>query len=212
MNALVQGLKSLVFGLLAPHECPGCQTTLPSHVVFCGDCAAAVLPIRACGTDGAFAGFDYGGPVAQSIRRYKYGPDRTLGTALARAFVWAVTPLSHAIDCVMPVPLARERLAERGFNQVAPLAGALAEAIGARFACHWLARRRATVAQASLDAKQRRALLDDNPFVATRSLRGLRIAVCDDVVTTGSTLLACEAALLRAGAARVIRVALARAD
>lgn len=211
--SLVAGLVRAALDVVAPPSCPLCRGRVQHPGVFCPPCALLVLPIRACGTDGVYAGFVYGGPLSEAIRRCKYDGDRFLASALGRAMAWAAPGPGAGVeaDVVIPVPLSRERLAERGFNQAAPLARALARRLDARAAPMLLARTRATRSQASQGAAGRRAILDDNPFRVTGSVRGLRVAVCDDVVTTGATLAACVTVLQAAGAAQVVGVALARA-
>lgn len=138
---------------------------------------------------------------------------------------------------VVPVPLSRQRWLERGFNQAEVLAegllgamlrGAAAassslgpvsiigdtgpvEARIARSVARWLSRTRETTAQTLVEPGQRFENLAQ-AFQATRDCAGAHIILVDDVMTTGATLDSATQALLEAGAARVIRVVLARAD
>lgn len=138
--------------------------------------------------------------------KYQGRPDlgRPLGAMLRRAVVTA----GLSSDLVVPVPLHSVRLAERGFNQASLLAREVAEACG-RFSVA-LRRREARQRQASLGREERLANLG-GAFVAD-GVRGRTIMLVDDVCTTGATLLACEQALLEAGATSVTPVALLRAD
>ena len=113
---------------------------------------------------------------------------------------------------VLPVPLAAERLRERGFNQSALLAKYLAPG---RMNQQILWRLRHTAPQAGLDRTLRLRNLQHSMAVnpsMSQAIRGSRVLLVDDVMTTGSTLKACTEALLEAGAKEVNCLVLARAD
>jgi len=114
-------------------------------------------------------------------------------------------------DFVLPVPLAAERLRERGFNQSALLAKYL---VPGRVTHQTLWRLRHTAPQAGLDRTLRLRNLQHsmavNPYML-QAIRGSRVLLVDDVMTTGSTLKACTEALLEAGAKEVNCLVLARA-
>ena len=113
---------------------------------------------------------------------------------------------------VLPVPLAAERLRERGFNQSALLAGYLAPG---RVSHQTLWRLRHTVPQAGLNRTLRLRNLQHSMAVnpcMSQAIRGSRVLLVDDVMTTGSTLKACTEALLEAGAKEVNCLVFARAD
>ncbi len=207
---------------LAPPRCAACDARVRWLAVFCPSCASTVVRAtrRAGGphaaNDGARpeAGFGYGGGVARALARMKYvsRPDlaRPLGDLLWRALQPHAVSLLGAV--VVPVPLHPVRLAERGFNQSALLAGRLAGRLGSPFRPRALARTRETRQQASLDRTARIANVA-GAFVTRTShaglVRGRTVLLIDDVATTGATLSACERALLGAGAAQVARLVLA---
>ncbi|MAF83712.1 MAG: phosphoribosyltransferase [Chromatiales bacterium] len=102
-------------------------------------------------------------------------------------------------DVIVPVPLHRRRWAARGFNQAAEIAAPVARQLGLSLrldACH---RIRHTLEQTSLTGSARRHNLV-GAFAAPDDLTGLRLAIVDDVLTTGSTALAVAAAVKAAGA------------
>lgn len=212
MFGLVLAFARAALDVAAPPVCPACSAPVARASPFCAACAADALPIRACGADGVYAAFAYGGPVAVAIRRAKYPGDPCVASGLGRAMRFAAPAGIEGVvaDLVVPVPLSRERLAERGFNQATPIARAVAAGLGAKAAPTAMRRLSSVRSQASQNASGRRAILDDNPFRVSAAVRGLRVVVCDDVVTTGSTLGACAAALRDAGAACVTGVVLAR--
>lgn len=107
------------------------------------------------------------------------------------------------------MPLHPARLAERGFNQARELAGPLARDLAIPLLDDACRRTIATPPQAGLTARQRYRNLD-GAFAASAGVRGLRLAVVDDVLTTGSTMTAMARELLRAGAASIEVWAVAR--
>ncbi len=125
-----------------------------------------------------------------------------------------------AIDLIVPVPLHRRRLRAREFNQATELAAALRETARALDAplgrvaldARALERTRDTPPQTGLDAPQRRRnVLDAFAVRDPARVRGRRVLLVDDVMTTGATADACAAALDRAGAAAVLVLTLCRA-
>ena len=114
-----------------------------------------------------------------------------------------------AADCVVPVPLHPGRLARRGYNQALELARPLAGRLGLPCEARLLERTRATPPQAgaSLAARKQNTW---GAFSASSGVRGVKILLLDDIVTTGSTLAAATAALLEAGAAGVSVAAVSR--
>jgi ComF family protein len=145
------------------------------------------------------------------IRRHKYGLDQSLQKALAE-FLGDDLPYSSA-DCevVIPVPLHSRRLWWRGFNQAALLAMTIARRLDKPLEVEALARSRLTTPQTSQDHDARRRNVR-RAFTVTRParIRGKRILLVDDVMTTGATVDECARVLMAAGAARVDVLTLAR--
>jgi ComF family protein len=114
-------------------------------------------------------------------------------------------------DLLMPVPLHWTRLLSRRYNQAALLAYAVHRAGGPRVAPDWLIRRRRTPSQGEFGPEGRlRNVRSAFALKAGKSVRGLKIVLVDDVLTTGATLEECARVLKRAGAAGVDALALAR--
>lgn len=145
------------------------------------------------------------------IRRHKYGLDQSLAKALAE-FLGEELPYSSAdCDVVVPVPLHPRRLWWRGFNQAALLAMTISRRLEKPLEVEALRRSRMTTPQTSQDHDARRRNVR-RAFAVTRPARikGRRILLIDDVMTTGATVDECARVLMAAGAARVDVLTLAR--
>ncbi|HVF43659.1 MAG TPA: double zinc ribbon domain-containing protein [Pyrinomonadaceae bacterium] len=156
------------------------------------------------------------GPYAGALRASVLGLKREpfVHARLARLLASAASrgPVSSATLAV-PVPLHAERERERGFNQAALLARALAKQTGLRLD-EWSLARVAPSARhrAGMDARARRETVENAFAVARpRLVEGERVLLVDDVFTTGATASACASALLAAGASEVFVLTVARA-
>jgi ComF family protein len=141
------------------------------------------------------------------VSRFKYSSALHYGALLGR--VLGEHCRARRPDGIVPVPLHPTRLVERGFNQAQELARPIATTIGVPIRADLCARIAPTPPQAGLPASYRRRDLQD-AFTASPRARGLRLAVIDDVMTTGSTARALTLKLLRAGAKSVEVWAVAR--
>jgi predicted amidophosphoribosyltransferase len=128
-----------------------------------------------------------------------------------RSAPWVEPALDEA-DLVLPMPLSVQRLAERGFNQALVLARALA---ADKTAAGLLLKIRHTAAQMPLDLEHRlgnvKGAFAVDPLRASR-LRGQRVVLVDDVMTSGASLFAAAQALRQAGVERITALVLARTD
>ncbi len=145
------------------------------------------------------------------IRRHKYGLDQALQKALAE-FLGDDLPYSRAdCDLVVPVPLHRRRMWWRGFNQAALLAMTIARRLDKPIELAALTRSRMTIPQTSQDHDARRRNVRRAFAVRLPArVRGRRILLVDDVMTTGATVDECARVLMTAGASRVDVLTLAR--
>lgn len=188
-------------------RCQRCALRVPAGVAVCGACLRHPPLLDAC-----FAAVDYAYPWADALADFKFRGDpgwaAALGTLL-RSTPW-IEPALDAADAVLPIPLSTERLRERGFNQAALLAQQLA---APKTHTRTLLRLHATEFQSALPRAQRlrnlRGAFALEPSHAA-ALRGQRVVLIDDVMTTGATLEAAALPLRQAGAAHITAVVLAR--
>lgn len=199
--------------------CADCAAELPRNSACCARCAlplavAAIL----CGEcqrrppawNAAWSPFRYAWPLDRLESRYKFGRDLAAGKVLTT--LWLAEPRSIDLpDLIIPVPLHRGRLRQRGYNQALELARPLAKAFDVPLQHDLLQRLRATPAQTELDAVGRRRNVSGAFALYPGVQLPLHIALVDDVMTTGATLAECARTLKRAGVLRVDVWALARA-
>lgn len=191
--------------------CPECSAELPrlasSEAVAPLEDASLRAPVR------CVAACRYEFPLADLVAQLKYGGAlanaRVLGDVLAQAVVDCGA--KGTADLVVPMPLHVERLVERGYNQSHEVARCLVRRLRIGLEPRALARTRATPPQVGLSRDARRANLRDAFRAEPARIAARRIALLDDVVTTGSTAIAAAAALQRAGADDVQVWCLARA-
>jgi ComF family protein len=215
----------LVCGLIAGSEnlCAGCAAELPYAGDTCRRCALPLPgnPGAVCGAclrspppwDEAVTAFDYAYPVRQLVQRFKFNRSLASGAVLAAELGRAVRRAGSRPDVIVPVPLHGWRFFRRGYNQADLIARRLGCDLGLRVDAGLLRRRRRTSAQSGLDAVQRRRNVRGAFQVIRRRNATLprRVALVDDVMTTGATLEACARALRRAGVPSVFLWVAARA-
>jgi competence protein ComFC len=187
---------------------PVCQTCgIPiSYPGQCSSCNKSVPPFEMMRSWLVF-----GGPIRQAIHQLKYKRDVALGDALAKHLTEYYNKLHWHVDLVVPVPLGKKRLYERGYNQVGLIAMPLAAVNHLRYAPRALARSRETRTQVGLTLVERKENVSGAFQSDTALVSGTTILLIDDVATTGATLSACATALLVAGAKSIYALTLARA-
>lgn len=227
------GLGRRLLAAVYPMECVGCGTALLDERGFCPGCLADLPrnanPCLSCGEPllhpglicarcslsppayhRVFAPWLYRFPLDSMIQAFKFHQRLTLARPLAQLLGDALAsegmPLPQAL---IPVPLHVTRLAERGYNQSAELAGLLGCRFGLPVLNHGCERLRATPPMSRLKRRARRRQMR-GAFALSRPLSHSHLALVDDVVTTGHTVNELARVLRAAGAERVDIWAIAR--
>lgn len=191
-------------------RCRRCAVRLPTGASCCGTCLVEPPPFAR-----AVSAVDYRFPWDRLIVDLKFHAQAELALVLSRVLSDAVQAAGadREVELVLPVPLSRQRLAERGFNQAWELARRTAAAIQCPARHDLLSRPIESAHQADLPRAERERNLR-GAFMVEPSQRarvqGRRVALVDDVLTTGATAREATLALLRAGAAGVQVWTLAR--
>lgn len=191
--------------------CETCGLPFPYAIGDGAECPACIARPPKYGK--ARAAFVYDDASRALILEFKHGGRVEYVAQFAAWMTLAGRDLLAGADMIVPVPLHRRRLAMRRFNQSALLSLSIAKRTGLRFEPHALRRVRATPSQAGKSASGRRrnvAGVFHVPDRAKGRLTGKTILLVDDVFTTGATVEAAARTLLRAGAARVNVLTLAR--
>lgn len=197
--------------------CAGCRADLPRLTgPLCPVCAAPLgAPAPACGAclksppafDASFSPLIYSFPVDALIHQLKFACRLASAEFFSLSMLEGPRPTG---DLLMPVPLSRQRLRERGFNQALEIARPLGRALGLPIDATSLTRCRDTLPQSRLPWRARAGNVR-HAFACERDLSGLTVIVVDDVMTTGATLSAIAQTLKNHGAARVVNWAATRA-
>lgn len=190
--------------------CEACRANLPYHAApACPICAAAMPEENICGRclqrppafDRTLAAFSYAFPLDALIRSFKYSGNLALARVLAEPLA-RLAARQPRPDALIPLPLHASRLRERGFNQSMEIARIVSNELGIPLLTDACERVRATAPQTSLHWKKRAGNIR-GAFACGADLRGKKIAVVDDVMTTGATLDEFSRVLRKAGAAEV---------
>lgn len=229
LSQIASGLAHILY----PPVCMGCRTAVGSDGALCPHCWAqapflerpvcdvlglpfpydpgegAVSPLAIAKPpvfDRARAAMLHEGVGARLVAQLKYSDRTDLAIAMALWMERAGTELIAEADALVPVPLHRNRLVRRRFNQAAELARHLSHRTRIPYRPLALERVKATASQVGLGAKARARNVRGAFAVAERrrhEVEGRRILLVDDVFTTGSTVSSAARALKRAGALRV---------
>jgi ComF family protein len=182
---------------LAEPRCPRCALSSPRGEM-CGRCLS-----EAPHYDATVAALAYEFPADVLVHALKFRGELALAGLLGGLLSQKIS--RHDVDCVVPVPLSSARLRERGYNQSVEIARQL----GAKLDLALCVREIDTPAQMDLPYAQRQRNVR-GAFRCTQMLAGARVAVVDDVMTTGATLNEVASVLKQAGAAHVVNWIVAR--
>jgi len=233
-------LLGIIGDICFPPRCLFCGVDLPpgEKLLLCGDCRPNLTLLSGdccprCGKPHRAAAGDhlcgpclrgdtrfdlarsvaaYEGPLRDCIHAFKYGRQTACLATFGLLFRQVATDrFLFDADLILPVPLHKSRLRQRGFNQSAMLAREFFAEQRRKISPSVLLRHRPTAPQTSLSGRQRRTNLRGAFSVKHRDrVEGKRVLLVDDIYTTGSTLNECARTLRKAGAARVTALTLAR--
>ena len=200
--------------------CPDCQRRVPQiKRPFCEKCGIPTKGADKCEKCKSnppayqmmrsWAVFD--SPVQNALHTMKYRRNIGLGESFAAQMAEFFRSLEWHADILMPVPLGKNRLKERGYNQVALVARPLAYEVGLDYNPAVLWKARETRSQVGLTISQRQENVQGAYQADSQVVKRKSIILLDDVATTGSTILACTEALISAGAKEVYVITIARA-
>jgi len=188
--------ESLSF--ISPPVCPKCGKP-QSEARLCSACVnwdSAINSIR--------SPFIFDGVIRQAIHELKYRNLRALAPLMAQLLYEYFRTNSLPGDVILPVPLHKKRLRERGYNQSLLIARELGKLTGIPVDVHSLVKNSHTTPQARTASVEERRENVAGAFSCTGdNLKGKSIILIDDVTTSGATLDACAASLKAAGAASV---------
>ena len=206
-----------ILDLLFPRRCAFCHKLIEPEDPVCRDCRRKLPAAQGEGQKlrlreaDCYAALYYEGAVRDSLLRYKFRAARGYAKVYGEFLTKCVDENRISCDSITWAPLSKRRLRRRGYDQAELLARELSESLG--LPCvRTLMKLRNTPAQSTTgDAARRRANVA-GVYAAfdVDEIRGKRLLLVDDIVTTGATLSECVKVLKQAGAAEVICLALAR--
>jgi ComF family protein len=201
--------------------CSGCRRDFFAHAARCGQCGMRLAHGDRCGRclrerpeyDATMALADYVAPVDGLVVALKFGHRLELAALFGQLLAERLAPLVRDTTVLVPVPLAFERQAERGFNQAREIARMVQQRLRCTLLETALLRTRHGAPQEALDADARRRNVRKAFTVAAAhapAIRGADVVVIDDVMTSGATLGEIARVLKQAGAACVTNAIVAR--
>ena len=206
-------------GKLGVRWCPDCQSkTAPLNANLCEICGELLSEPGICEScrfnPPAFKALRsaaaFGGPLRTAIHHLKYHQDVALAESLSEILYRKITEMQWRFDIITSVPLSKERLKERGYNQSSLLAYPLALRLHKPFIGRVIARIRTTHSQVGLNIIERRENVRNAFSANPQYVEHKSVLIIDDVATSGATLRACSEALRSAGAEDIYGLTLAR--
>ena len=229
LHTAFRGLARSALDLLLPLHCVGCRR---EGDVLCVSCIQGLRRLEEpfCGTcaqpnvngqcewclehppkiDGIRAPYQFEGPLREAVHRLKYRGWRVAAPVLGGLLAGYLDRHKLLGQVMVPVPLHSRRLRSRGYNQSHLLAKEAGKLLGMPVREDLVKRQTDSPPQVEAQSREQRRANVAASFVASEEGKGLSILLVDDVATTGSTLMACAAALKDAGAGSVWGVVLAR--
>ena len=203
--------------------CPGCENDLRPNLHSCSRCAEPLgesYQHSLCGKclkkspefDQVISPYLYQHPADRLVTRFKFKADHTAGHILSQLLVqYLEENIQQLPECLIPVPLHRSQLRQRGFNQSQEIARLLGKQLQVVVNHQLCIRQRKTCSQSGLNEKQRRRNIR-GAFKIKGDLPYKHVAIVDDVMTTGNTVNELAKVLRKAGAETIQIWAICRAS
>ncbi len=218
LNGFLLGVKA-IFSLLLQPLCLGCGKPLEtSRRWICISCEREIAQMARCRIriigSGQFSlpvayAFDYSGIISNLIIEFKYRGKSSIAGLFSEVMVRSIPWIFEPDLFLVPVPMHKTRLRERGYNQSELLCEQISKETGLKVASNLLIKKVETKAQATLSGNQRLENLKGAFEVSSRERSPSNVLLIDDVVTTGTTLCRCAEALIGSGIRRVSACAIA---
>lgn len=200
--------------------CSECLTQVKvitgSLCAFCGNKTSAgssVCPQCSSGTvyfEAAASWAVYGGTLREAIHALKYRQDMGLGEFFSTFLITLVRNRGWNFDLVLPVPISQDRRRERGYNQAELISSPIAFHFQQPHSSKALIRIKDTGTQVDRSKFERDLFLNDAFSANPATLKGRKVLLVDDIITTGSTINHCAKALKEAGASEVYAISIAK--
>ena len=191
-------------------KCVKCGYPFPADLDLGGTPLCPACASGKCELDWIRSACVYDDASRSAMLPFKHGGRVQYARFMSRAMIWALRDIDVDADIVMPVPLANRRLFKRGYNQATLLARPIANAMGVRMDLDSVCR----IHRPDMGHKNARERAENIhgvfSVVKPNNIRGKRILLVDDVMTTGATFSELRRVLMRAGASAVYGVTFCR--
>lgn len=223
--ARLEKIKAFLLDIVFPNRCPFCDRFISWDSCVCEKCRGELMRAngvicRKCGDypcvcgkseleyDMAFGSFFFRDEnVGRAVYRFKHTGEDNIAAAAAEDFAERLKAENiPKPDMVVPVPMGKKKRRRRGHNQAELFAGRIGRRLGIPVRNDILYKYDTKDEQHRYGAKERRERVKRLFYTKRADLSGMTVAVCDDVMTTGSTINECAMLLKNLGAERVISV------
>jgi len=215
-------MLDFLISIIFPDRCPFCGSAIDHKSIFCDDCGRELLWTSkhsvcprcgkiecVCGTspflDKMYVPLFYSGKVKDAVRNFKFNGRKAYSRQFAKlisAFIVRENP-EYDFDVIIPVPMTKKDIRKRGYNQSELLAEFIGKNLGINTDFTSLVKVKQTEKQHNLKGKADRLKNLKGAFETRGDLKGKSVLICDDVITTGSTMKEVSAVLKKAGAAKI---------
>ncbi|MBF8294527.1 MAG: putative amidophosphoribosyltransferase [Bacteroidetes bacterium] len=156
--------------------------------------------------------FEKEGAFQKVVHSLKYSGVQAVGLEIGRRLGALLNEKGVQADALVPIPLHKRKLRERGYNQSELIARGVCEVTSIPLRSDLIRRKKFTQTQTTLSLEERRDNMEEAFACESSGVRGKTVILVDDIITTGSTIQSCAGALKKAGAVRIIAASAALAE